>query len=258
MKSKVCAGRRIFSEPRWLGGPDRLAGKHHSSIVFSFYDPDGEGFELMKHSPPHLFGRETTVCAFENRPTLLQCARCLHLGHTSPNCKRSKTFIACTKCGGPHQTAIHKYHCNIRGAKHKGTHCDCPPSCFLCIEKKLSGKDHISTDETCPLWKHFQTSLRAAIDEAVSPSVTSAPKPSTPSAWSPTPPPPTARIDDPNVMADITPSPAADGPFTLVPKPDQSINRITALHKEGKSLSEIGQIFYNKELAHAAGSSINV
>jgi hypothetical protein len=133
MKSKVCAGRRIFSEPRWLGGPDRLAGKHHSSIVFSFYDPDGEGFELMKRSPPYLFGRETTVRAFESRPTLLQCARCLRLGHTSPNCKRSKLFIACAKCGGPHQTAIHKYHCNIRGAKHKGAHCDCPPSCFLCL-----------------------------------------------------------------------------------------------------------------------------
>jgi hypothetical protein len=266
MKSHVCAGRRIFSEPRWLGGNDRLAGKHHASVVFSFYDPDGEGFELMKRSPPHLFGRATTVRAFENRPTLLQCGRCLRLGHTSPNCKRSKSFIACAKCGGPHLTTIHKYHCNVRGAKHRGTHCDCPPSCFLCIEKKLPGKDHIATDETCPLRKHFRTNLRAAIDAAI-PSPNPAPTtvaPSTPTTWSPTPP-PTARIDDPVAMTDITPSPAAAGPFTLArestgqPDPPAMLNLIAQKHAEGLSLSEIGQFLLDQEAAaYAAGQSNNV
>jgi hypothetical protein len=265
MKSKVCAGRRIFSEPRWLGGPERLAGKYHASIVFSFYDPDGEGFELMKRSPPYLFGRETTVRAFESRPTLLQCARCLRLGHTSPNCKRSKSFIACAKCGGPHQTNIHKYHCNIRGAKHKGTHCDCPPSCFLCIEKRLSGKDHISTDESCPLRKHFRTNLRSAIDDALK---LKTPPPTTPTTWSPTPP-PTARIDD--VMDVITPSPAADGPFTLVTEHTlsdgvskemrshtSSDSRLIQLAKEGKSIEEIGKILHDEETRRTAGSAPNV
>jgi hypothetical protein len=61
MRNKVCAGRRIFSEPRWLGSKEHLAGKVHASVVFSFYDPDGDGFELMRRSPPYLFGRETTV-----------------------------------------------------------------------------------------------------------------------------------------------------------------------------------------------------
>lgn len=170
----------------------------------------------MRRSPPYLFGRETTVRAFENRPTLIQCGRCLRLGHSIPNCKRSKTFIACAKCGGPHLTAIHKYHCNVRGAKHRGQHCDCPPSCFLCLEKGRPGKDHIATDELCPLRKNFRSSLRAAIDAAVPQTTAPAPTPcaTTPSAWSPTPP-PTTRIDDPNAMTDITPSPAADGPFTL-------------------------------------------
>jgi hypothetical protein len=266
MKSKVCAGHRIFSEPRWLGGPDRLAGKHHSSIVFSFYDPDGEGFELMKRSPPYLFGRETTVRAFESRPTLLQCARCLRLGHTSPNCKRSKSFIACAKCGGPHQTSIHKYHCNIRGAKHKGTHCDCPPTCFLCIEKKLSGKAHIATDDSCPLRKHFRTNLRNTINDALKPNT---PPPTTPTTWSPTPP-PTARIDE--VMDDVTPSPAADGPFTLATEHTlsdgitkemrtltTSSSRLVQLAMEGKSIAEIGEIMFKEEqLLHAAGSVPNV
>jgi hypothetical protein len=261
MKNRVCAGRRLFLEPRWLGSREHLADKHHASVVFSFYDPDGDGFELMKRSPPYLFGRMTTVRAFENRPTLLQCGRCLRLGHTIPNCKRSKTFLACAKCGGPHLTSIHKYHCNVRGAKHKGAHCDCPPSCFLCLEKRLPGKDHIATDESCPLRKHFRSSLRAAITATVAPTPNPLPKtpaPSTPSSWSPTPP-PTTRIDDPAAMTDITPSPAAQGPFTLANIPPHladvppqgnepaRLQFITHKHHEGLSLSEIGKLFHDRD-----------
>jgi hypothetical protein len=122
--------------------------------------------------------------------------------------------------------------------------------CFLCIEKRLPGKEHIATDDSCPLRKHFRSTLRAAITAAIPPAP---PAPSTPSAWSPTPP-PTARIDDPESMADITPSPAADGPFslaseighaTLTPRPQPNVAQLVA---EGKTPDEIMRIF-----AEAAG-----
>jgi hypothetical protein len=146
----------------------------------------------------------------------------------------------------------------VRGAKHRGAHCDCPPSCFLCLEKRLPGKDHIATDDSCPLRKLFRTNLRAAITAAVP---VAPPAPSTPSAWSPTPP-PAARIDDPNTLADITPSPAADGPFSLIsdlgqavpPTPKPHTNpRIAQLLAEGKTPDEIMRIF-----AEAAGYVPNV
>jgi hypothetical protein len=109
--------------------------------------------------------------------------------------------------------------------------------------------------------------MRTAIDNALEPK----PRPTTPSSWSPTPP-PTARIDDANTMDDITPSPAADGPFTLVTEHTLADNvttekrtlpnitpRLLQLAKEGKTIQEIGEILYNEEAAsHAAGSSLNV
>jgi hypothetical protein len=72
-------------------------------------------------------------------------------------------------------------------------------------------------------------------------------------------------------MDDITPSPAADGPFTLIEhtlsdgttkekRPNHNINpRLLELTKQGKTLAEIGKILHDEELAaHTARTSLNV
>jgi hypothetical protein len=68
-------------------------------------------------------------------------------------------------------------------------------------------------------------------------------------------------------MTDITPSPAADGPFILAidevraraAKLGQTNPRLAELVAQGKSFIEIGQILHDEELAaHAAGASPNV
>jgi hypothetical protein len=66
-------------------------------------------------------------------------------------------------------------------------------------------------------------------------------------------------------MTDITPSPAANGPFTLArettgrPDPPAMLNLIAQKHAEGLSLSEIGQFLLDQEAAaHAAGQLPNV
>jgi hypothetical protein len=75
-------------------------------------------------------------------------------------------------------------------------------------------------------------------------------------------------------MADITPSPAAEGPFTLATEHTLSDgisketrnhtftpadHRLLRLSREGKTLTEIGEILYNEAIAaHTAGSAPNV
>jgi hypothetical protein len=72
-------------------------------------------------------------------------------------------------------------------------------------------------------------------------------------------------------MDNITPSPAADGPFTLIEhtlsdnitkeiRPIHKIDpHIVALSNRGKTLSEIGQILHDEALAaHSARPSPNV
>jgi hypothetical protein len=72
-------------------------------------------------------------------------------------------------------------------------------------------------------------------------------------------------------MADVTPSPAADGPFTLASehtladgsttekRPIHITNlRLLQLSNEGKTLKEIAEILYNEEIAsYTAGPSPN-
>jgi hypothetical protein len=73
-------------------------------------------------------------------------------------------------------------------------------------------------------------------------------------------------------MDDVTPSPAADGPFTLATEHTlsdgitkemrtltTSSSRLVQLAMEGKSIAEIGEIMFKEEqLLHAAGSVPNV
>jgi hypothetical protein len=72
-------------------------------------------------------------------------------------------------------------------------------------------------------------------------------------------------------MDNVTPSPAADGPFTLVTEHTladgiskemrshtSSNSRLVQLALEGKSIEEIGQILHDEETLKAAGPKPNV
>ena len=112
MRNPVCQGRLILSPPRWPLPPSRIpSSKTLSSVVWAFYDPDGTGYDLMRRSPPCLFGKFVKIIPFESRAVLVQCSRCLRLCHSVERCRRPRSTIICGLCGGPHTHASHPYHC---------------------------------------------------------------------------------------------------------------------------------------------------
>src|SRR5487761_1390230 len=111
----------------------------------------------MKHSPPCMFGRFVKVAPFESRAVLSQCSCCLRLGHEVSRCRKPRSTITCPLCGGPHTTASHPFHCPRAATKHKGSPCDCPPSCFLCLEKKAPHVGHTAIADSCPQRRLFHT-----------------------------------------------------------------------------------------------------
>jgi hypothetical protein len=61
-KSPVCRTLVPLALPRWITSDERLPhDQKHSSVIFTFYDPDGSGYTRLQRSPPALFGRFTTV-----------------------------------------------------------------------------------------------------------------------------------------------------------------------------------------------------
>ena len=116
----------LLSPPWWLGSPLGHEGKVHSSIIVRIYGPLGAIFDRLKHGTITMFGRICTVQLFESCPLLLQCSRCLHLGHTIDHCRCDHDLLVCPKCGGPHESFNHAYHCPT-SKSHKGARCNCPP-----------------------------------------------------------------------------------------------------------------------------------
>jgi hypothetical protein len=193
--TEVCKGRPTLAWPRWLRDPARKPDHVTlGSVIWSFYDPTGEGMELLLRAPPALFGRWTRVQKFHSLPTLVQCDHCLRLGHSKGRCPRTRPgkppIITCGLCGGPHTVASHPHHCPAPTCT--GATCLCPVSCFLCREKGLNGAGHGALSQSCPLRKKFR----------VSPATMSPTRVRSPSA------PPTARVDEapPHTVA-LTPTP---------------------------------------------------
>jgi hypothetical protein len=188
MKNPVCKGRKTLAPPRWLGSPARYTanGGHSGSIVWSFYDPDRTGLELICRRPPAIFGTYVKARKFTSLPTLSQCDRCHRFGHTITNCPRPPSTLVCHWCGGPHHSSNHQFHCRTKNS-HPGKPCTCPPSCFLCKERN-NGK-HMghharadSSDHPCAVRRSYRA------------------------------PPPSPEAE----TAYITPSPAVTGPFMVI------------------------------------------
>jgi hypothetical protein len=196
--SEVCKGRPTLAWPWWLHDP--ACKPDHvtlGSVVWSFYDPSGEGMELLLCAPPALFGRWMRVQKFHSLPTLVQCDHCLRLGHSKGRCPWTcpgkPPIITCPICGSPHTLASHPHHCPAPTCKDLS--CLCPVPCFLCREKGMSGTGHGTLSVSCPLRKKFQVSpatmsparicspspaaLAACVDEAPPHEVTLTPTPVT-------------------------------------------------------------------------------
>ena len=226
-QNPVFVGRLPLAAPRWLFNPERLlaSDKQASSITFSFHDPTGEGLELMKRSRVGMFGKLVTIRAWEARPLLSQCTRCLRLGHTVDRCRRHKDLVVCSKCGGAHADALHHFNCP-RSDRHKGRGCDCPPSCFLCIAQgnHKAAQGHTSTSATCPIRKHFRPPLPT--DDTTTNADTARARSTT-----------------------IPPTPAANEPMTVLTSSD-----IHQLAAEGMSTDAITNLLVPQEVAEMAST----
>ena len=222
-RNPVFVGRLPLATPRWLFNPNKLleSDKQSSSITFLFHNPTGEGLELMKRSRVRMFGKLVTIRSWEARPLLSQCTRCLRLGHTVDKCHRHKDLVVCSKCGGAHQDALYHFNCP-HANKHKGRGCDCPPSCFLCIAQgnPKAAQGHTSTSVLCPIRKHFRTPTPATIPADRGRSTT------------------------------IPPTPAADGPMTVL----TSAN-IRQFSNDGMAVDDITRLLVPPKIAALASTS---
>jgi hypothetical protein len=118
--------------------------------MWSFYDPTGNGLELMLCRPPSMFRCQTRAQKFESWPTLVQCTCCLRLGHSVGRCPKHSLTIVCPLCRGPHTLAGHTHRCSM-ATRHLNKTCDCPVTCFLCCEKGKDGAWHGALSDSCPL-----------------------------------------------------------------------------------------------------------
>jgi hypothetical protein len=150
-----------------------------------------------------MFGRQTRAQKFESRPPLVQCTRCLQLGHSVGRCPKSSSTIVCPLCGGPHTLAGHAHRCPT-ASRHPEKSCDCVVSCFLCREKGKDGSRHGALSPSCPLKAAFRVSrppsqpspaaASARVDDVPSDAVTVPPTPVTED---------TVMVTDPEVLASL-------------------------------------------------------
>jgi hypothetical protein len=180
-----------------------------------------------------MFGSFVTVRAFENRPSFSQCSRCLRLGHSVDRCNRPSSLVVYPHCGRLHTALQHPFRC-LTSSNHRGRPCSCPPRCFLCIEKKMKGKGegHNALSHPCPLHSQFR---------APHPSPPSGTDPEgdvrIPDAQAPSVPAPAAETSAMPASEDLTPTPGAEGPFTVVPENRSAV--LIALHQQGANMEEM-------------------
>jgi hypothetical protein len=105
-----------------------------------------------------MFRSFVTIRPFENCPSFSQCQHCLRLGHSVDHCNKPSTLIICPHCGGLHSASEHTFWC-LNANKHRGWQCNCPPSCFLCCEKRKPGGGHNTLSNGCPLQSLHCSSL---------------------------------------------------------------------------------------------------
>src|SRR5260370_28201236 len=81
------------SPPRWLGNPEYLETKSHSSMVFSFTTAEDRD-NFIAFGPIWVFNQRCTITKYEDRPHIFACRNCGSFAH-----KLCDT-PACLKWGG--------------------------------------------------------------------------------------------------------------------------------------------------------------
>jgi hypothetical protein len=118
----------------------------NSTITFAVSDPDGKITSALLNDRATLFGKETTVRKWIDKPALIQCSHCHTLGHNkaSKACPLGKDSVKCFICGGAHRSDKHDQLC---GRKHAVAGiCDCKH--FKCLSCQKLG--HNCRDTRCP------------------------------------------------------------------------------------------------------------
>jgi hypothetical protein len=138
--------KKIFftQTPRWLIPVEHIQG-YYSALTFAISDPDGNVTKRLLAECQALFGKETQIQKWVNKPTLIQCSRCHTLGHaaSSKACKLPRDSDKCSLCGRGHLTEAHDRECS-NTHKHTGT-CDRPHTCLNC-----GNKGHHCCEMSCP------------------------------------------------------------------------------------------------------------
>jgi hypothetical protein len=160
-RNTVFKGILSLAPPRWLYNPLNIpVDRCTSSVIVVFYDPEGKTYDriLKLRNMVAMFGSFITIHPFENCPSFSQCQHCLRLGHLVDWCNKPSSLTVCPHCGGPHLALEHAFQCPNMN-KHRGRQCNCPPSCFLCQEKRKPGGRHNALSNGCPLHTLYHSSL---------------------------------------------------------------------------------------------------
>src|ERR1019366_4609753 len=118
----------------------------YSTLTFAISDPDRSITNTLLKGRAALFGKETVIKRWVDKPLLVQCSHCHALGHskTSKACRLAKDSVKCHICGGTHSSEQHHQRCPrlhvVAGI------CDCKH--FKCINCQKTGHD--CRNKLCP------------------------------------------------------------------------------------------------------------
>jgi hypothetical protein len=132
---------KIMRKPDWIHKLEEISGMH-SSVSFSFQDPNGAILKQLIKQLIFLFGELCTAKEWKDKPTVSQCQHCWAFGHATSGCHHK--CAVCRLCGDLHKEADHRancHHCVIESntaanpcnhqycASCKGTHAADDPTC---------------------------------------------------------------------------------------------------------------------------------
>jgi hypothetical protein len=131
--------------PRWLK-PVEAIDYEYSTLTFAISDPGGTITDSLLLGRAALFGKETVLKRWVDKPILTQCSHCHRLGHSkvSKACRLSKDSVMCYICGGAHMSEQHNQRCPRLHAV--AGICDCTH--FKCINCMKTGHD--CRNKLCP------------------------------------------------------------------------------------------------------------
>jgi hypothetical protein len=137
--------------PRWLK-PLGAIDFEYSTLTFAISDPDGAITDTLLKGRAALFGKETVIKRWVDKPILVQCSHCHALGHTKASraCRLAKDSVRCHICGGAHNAEQHNQRCPRLHAV--AGICDCKH--FKCLNCLKTGHD--CRNKLCPARDNFR------------------------------------------------------------------------------------------------------